>query len=95
MNELDETVSIVKLGIEAERFLNSDLGKYLVERAEHEREAAVKEFKQCDVTDPKAVRKIQDAILFPDKFVAWLTEAIQVGYVKHEELRRAEHESLS
>ena len=92
---MNELVNIVNLGIEAERFLNSDLGKYLVERAENERESAVKEFKHCDVTDLNTVRRIQGSILIPDKFIAWLTEAIQVGYVKHEELRRAEHEALS
>lgn len=94
-DEAAEIIGVVKMGIEAERFLNSDLGKYLIERAEHDREKAISEFKACNVSDPAAVGKIRDAILIPDKVIAWLTEAIQVGYVQHEELRKAEHDALS
>ena len=95
MTNQDETVAIIKLGIEAERFLNSDLGRYLIDRAEQDREKAIKDFKSCDLTDQSTVMRIRDAVLIPDKVVAWLTEVIQVGYVKHEELRQSEHEALS
>jgi len=78
-----------------QRFINSDLGRYIVNRAEHDREKAISELKTCDPVNSVKIRQLQDDMNIPDKVVAWLSEAIQIGYVKHEELRQAENEALS
>jgi hypothetical protein len=89
-DELTEAVAIVKIGIEAEQFKNSSIGAYIYNRAKYDQEKAVEEFRKCDPNDAAAIRKLQDDMNIPFKVTAWLDEAIGVGYVKHDELRRLE-----
>lgn len=85
-NETD-LVKDLELGIEAEAFLNSPIGKYLAERSEAERDEAIEEFRQVDPTDAVKVRNIQNRIWRAESFATWLAQAIQNGRFAEFELK--------
>ena len=66
MNE--ELVAEALIGDEAKKFLESDLGKTLIGMSEQDKELAVLQFSDADITDPKKMRKIQDDIRFALEF---------------------------
>lgn len=80
----------LRLGIEAEAFLVSDIGRYLAQRAECERDEALADFRAVDPTDSEKVRQIQNRIWRAETFVGWLTEAINVGRYAAQELQSPE-----
>lgn len=69
----------VGLGIEAEAFLKSPVGKYVKSRAMEEIDEAFDEFKDVDPNDPEAVRKIQFKALVAGKAVTWLVDLVDAG----------------
>lgn len=89
----DEAFDVARFGVEVERFIHSDIGKYLIDRAEMDREKAVKDFKTVDVTNTGEITRIQNELNTPDRIVAWLTDAIQSGYAAHDALRASEAEN--
>lgn len=76
----EELVREVQFGIEVEAFLGSPLGKYLVGRAEEERDAALEEFKKADVADASLMRDIQNRVWRAEQFQTWLAEIVQAGW---------------
>jgi hypothetical protein len=83
MTQLEHEVS---LGEQAEAFLASPLGKYLVGRAEAEVEEGVEALKRADPEDAKAIRAIQTIIARAESFQYWLAEAIMAGENAQQEL---------
>jgi hypothetical protein len=77
--ELRDAFEIARFGITVEQFMLSPVGKYLINRAEMDRDKAIDDFKKVDSNDAQAVRAVQDRICTPDKIVKWLTEAIEGG----------------
>ena len=88
----NETFEIARLGVETERFLNTPVGTYLLERAEVDRNKAIEEFRTVNPADAIEVARIQNALDTPDRIVRWLSEAIQSGYAAHDALRNQEAE---
>jgi len=76
----------IALGFEAEAFLKSDIGRYLVARADEEIECAVEELKGVDPEDAKAIRALQGKINVAESIQYWLAEAIQDGVNSMQEL---------
>ena len=76
----------VDLGMQAESFLDSPVGKYLIARAEGEVEAAVEELKTVDCTDAKAIQTLQNKVYRAESIQYWLAEAIPAGLNAHDEL---------
>ncbi len=79
----------VKLGIEAEYFLRSDLGKYIIKKVNEERENAIEELVK---TYPKRegiekIIELQNAVYRADSLQTWLAEAIQNGFYAEEQLK--------
>ena len=72
-------MQMAKLGIEAEAFKRSALGKYLYDRAELEKEQAIKELVLVDDDDVKLNRKYRNQIKVVDLFTQWIDEAINSG----------------
>lgn len=70
---------VVALGIDAEQFLRSDLGRHLVERSEEERTDALEALKDADPEDAKAIRKLQNRIAVLDTWQQWIADAITNG----------------
>jgi hypothetical protein len=75
----DELKEQVIVGDDAETFINSELGKNILEQAEKDGKAAMLAFHDCDPSDVKAVLKIQQDLRVALKFEVYLIELIQRG----------------
>ena len=80
MAERDELVKDVQVGIEAEAFLNTAVGKYLVTVAEQERDAALEKLKIVDPLDSGTIRRLQGEVWRAESVQTWLAELIQAGW---------------
>lgn len=70
----------ISLGIEAEAFLASDVGKRLVSRSEAERDEAVNELKIADPGNAKLIRDLQNRIWLAESVQMWIAEIISSGW---------------
>lgn len=69
----------VKLGMDAEKFVSSEIGQYLLKRAASESLAALEQMKTIDPTDAKTISKLQNNCKRFDELQQWLKEAINDG----------------
>ena len=90
MSEIDSVFEVAKLGIEADSFVSSSVGQYLVGRAEQEANLALEKMKTADPTDAKVIREIQNELNLPDRVVKWLTDVIAEGHACEFQLRAME-----
>lgn len=77
--ELDPLLKAVDLGFQAEAFLQSDVGRYLVSRAEAQIDEAVELLKNADPEDAKSIRSLQNEIVVAESVQYWLADLIQQG----------------
>lgn len=82
-----ELLAAVELGLDAQAFLGTRVGKYLVERAEAERDEAFEAIKQADPDSPKLIRDLQHRIWRAEQFQYWIAEMIQSGTLAEEQLQ--------
>lgn len=82
----DPLLRAIDFGFEVEAFLKSDIGQYLINRAEGEIETAVEELKHVEPEDTTAVRNIQTRIKVAESVLYWLAEAISAGNLAQQEL---------
>jgi len=87
MAELDELTKQVEFGIEAEAFLNTSIGRYLVKRAEDEIADAVEALKTVDCEDTNAVRELQNRIWKAESVQFWIAEIINDGFAAEEMIK--------
>ena len=90
MSEDRELLQRVGLGVEAESFLGSNLGRYLIERAEGERDDAVEDLKEANPDDPKGIRDLQNRIWRAESVQFWLADLINDGRNAMHELQARE-----
>ncbi len=83
-----EQLKVVELGLDAEQFLASNLGKYIIERAEAEIESAIEQFKATDPEDAKAMRALQNIIARNESVQYWLADAINAAHAAEEQLQQ-------
>jgi hypothetical protein len=88
-----DAFEVASFGIEVERFLFSPIGRYLIARAENERDKAINAFKEVDPANVAEVRNLQDTINIPDRIMRWLSEAVENGRLAHDKIRVEEAES--
>lgn len=81
-----EMLELAKLGIEAEAFLRSPLGKFLRKKAEDEIDAATQELIDCAPNDFFGNRDIRNKIHVARMFLVWVSDAINIGRAAHEQL---------
>jgi hypothetical protein len=79
-----------KLGIEAEGFLASSLGRYLVERADLEIEKLTETLIWLSPSDITANTDVRTEIQVCIKFKQWLIEAINSGRVAARNIQESE-----
>jgi hypothetical protein len=77
--ERQERMKVVSLGIEAEHFALSSLGRHITARAEREREEALKQLIKADPHDVNAVQRLQNEVRVIDKVQQWIADAIMDG----------------
>jgi len=87
MNEDDELLSLARMGIDAESFMNTKLGKFLQQKATSEIDAATAELIAADPTDVKANTELRNQINVAGMFLLWLTESINIGHSALEQLK--------
>lgn len=83
-NPLEQSIAF---GMEVENFLQSDIGKYIIHRAEEETEDAVEQLKRADPDEPRVIRQLQYRIQVAESVQYWLAEAIQDGLNSMQELQ--------
>ena len=66
-------------GKQVEAFLNTDIGRYMVNRALDQKKDAQDLFTKVDCHNPVEVQKVQSAILVADAIVDWLQDAVADG----------------
>jgi len=86
--EIDPAMETARLGIEAEAFLISSLGRYLFDRAEKEIEAAVERLVDADPEDAKLGREIRNEIYRAESVMEWIINVVNDGRTAHAELRQ-------
>lgn len=74
-NLLDEAI----FGKQVENFLNSDLGKHLVYRAEEEAELANTELKRVLPWRRRKIQELQNRIWRAENFQQWLADIVMDG----------------
>ena len=79
-------VKSIDFGFQVEAFLQSDIGSYLIARAEAQVEDAVEELKAADPFAPKVIAKIQHEIKVAEAIQYWLADAIQSGINAQQQL---------
>lgn len=76
----EEAMAQVALGIDAEAFVLSPLGKYLAARSESERSQAMERLKDVAPDDDQMIRALQFRIRVAEAIPKWLAECIQAGH---------------
>jgi hypothetical protein len=82
MTELDEedpNVQAAILGRQVEVFLDSDIGKYLVSRAENEAADALEQLKVISTWRKRRILELQNRIWVAEHFQEWLGQAFSEG----------------
>lgn len=87
-------VATASLGVEAEVFLASDLGRYLLGRAEKELEDARTRLETASPLDTETLRVLQDQAWRARSFRQWLGELVSDGKAAHGQLEQEEAEGL-
>ena len=90
MTEANDLLSIAKMGVDAESFLQTPLGRFLMKKAKDEEAAALAELVDADPEDVKENREIRNRIHVVKMFRQWMTEAIEVGHAAHMHLKQLE-----
>lgn len=76
-----------RLGTQVELFLSSEVGRYLVGRAEEEEKLAIAELIEAKPNDFFANRDIRNRIAVTHMFRDWLADAVQAGIAAGVRLR--------
>lgn len=74
------------LGKDAEEFIASDLGRYVMGRAKQQADDATEALKEHDPFDSKGIAKLQLSIKQAEGFGDWIKELIVAGRVAKDNL---------
>jgi hypothetical protein len=77
--EINETRKAMELGMEAEAFAKSPIGRYVLERATELGEAALEKLADVPPDDTQAIRKLQNEVRLGRLLQSWLLDAITTG----------------
>lgn len=86
----DEFVKIARLGIDAETFMATPLGKFLASKADAEMRAATEALIGADPADVKANTELRNQIHVSRMFLTWIDDSINAGRAAHHQLREME-----
>ena len=88
MREGAELRGRIAFGLDVQQFMGSNIGRYLQARANADIEEALEALKTVDPEDPKAIRKLQNAVAVASSVLEWLGQAVTEG----EQAERQFHE---
>jgi len=75
----DPIVETAVFGQQVEQFLSSEIGRYLIDRAEREAEHAADALKTVHPWRTRRIRELQNIIWVSERVQKWLGEAILDG----------------
>ena len=75
-----------RLSVAAEHFLETELGKYLLAKADNEAETALIKLKTASPIMPEMIRELQNEIWRAESIKQWIFDAISEGQWAREEL---------
>ena len=67
------------LGRDAEEFLSSDMGRYLIGRAQLEAQEAMEQLKKVSTWRRRRIQELQNKIWRAESIEAWLVELVSSG----------------
>ena len=73
-----------RIGLECQEFLNSDLGKFIKNRAIEQQDAAMTSLMNAEPEDVKAIRKFQNEYELAAQLFVWLDDAIRAATIAAE-----------
>lgn len=80
----------VQLGIEAEAFKRTPLGRYLQDRADHERDALIVKLIDADPDDVKTNTDVRNALHVVDMIEDWIDEVLSSAVAAQQQLNEME-----
>ena len=86
MSEDSGIIKQIDLGLAIESFLESDLGKFMLDRAAGEAIEAVDAIKIANPNDADEIRRLQNIIHRAESFEVWLIEGLQQGRAMEQQL---------
>lgn len=90
--EIRELKNIEAFGGVVKAFLESDVGRHLIRRAELERQSALDEMADGDVTNVNRMRELQMVVRRADSIQQWLADAIMDANAAADTLQYMESE---
>lgn len=85
--DTDHFVSIARMGIDAETFMRSPVGRFVEGRARAEEAAALEALVDADPDDAKLNRELRNQIHVARMFLVWIGDAINAGHAAHAQLQ--------
>lgn len=85
-----EDLKLVRLGIDAESFLKSAIGKYVATKAQHETDEATKDLIKARPDDANANTAIRNRIYVAREALNWIVQAAAEGRAAHDRIREQE-----
>lgn len=67
------------LGRDAQDFLNSDIGRYIVGRAQQEKAEALDKLARVSTWRTNRIRELQNQVWRADSVLLWVTELVTAG----------------
>lgn len=84
---MTDLLQIAQLGVEAEAFKSTNLGRYLFQKADDEIIEALHELARVDPTNVKRITELQNQSYRANSFMTWIDEAIESGNFAIDELQ--------
>lgn len=79
MNEDAPLLAQVGFGLNVENFVHSEIGQYLLGRADQEVATAIAKLKKANPNDAEEIRDLQNQIYRAESINGWLAEAVLNG----------------
>jgi hypothetical protein len=80
MSAVADLLKTVELGLDAQAFLASSIGKAIAERVEVEVAEAVEDLKAVNPEETQTIRRLQTQIHRAEQVIYWLVEFIDAGH---------------
>lgn len=88
--ETELKIAEVRLGMQAEDFLKSPIGKYLLGRAADKADEALEKLKRVSPAETESVRALQNDVRLMESFGTWIRDAITNGNNAESQLKHQE-----
>lgn len=85
-----EDLKLVRLGIDAESFLGSTLGKHIATKAQDEIDEATQKLIATSPSDVENNTKLRNRIYVASQAITWILQAASEGKAAHDRIREQE-----